>query len=180
MDGSAMPSSPDLTLIVWNERESLACDGAPIFLLRDNVQHYLERGTPSGRFPTLHALADSFWSERVVHVEASQLRSEIFAAWDGTWQLPAANSAVSLATSAAYSGSAAPPRMNGSATSWSARRAVLQAMDQTKTIGQLVANVVGELMALSWMCSPGEAIRVATPRILGLDSPVRGARAVQN
>jgi len=175
-----MPSLPDLTLIVWNERESLACDGAPIFLLRDNVQHYLERGTLSGRFPSLHALADSFWRERVVHLEASQLRTEIFAAWDGTWQLAAASSAISLATSAAYSGSAGPPPMNGCATSWSARRAVLQAIDQTKTIGQLVANVVGELMALSWTCSPGEAVRVATPRILGIDSPARCVRGVQN
>ena len=165
---------------IWNDKESIACDGAAIFLLRDNVQHFLEAGIPSERFAQLHALADGFWSERIVALDAALLRSELFAAWDGTWRLPISQSAVSIATGAALRGVSAPPGISGTTTSRSARRLSWRAVDEDKTVGQLVGNVVGELMALSWTCKPGERVRMVTPRIAGESSPLRHARAIES
>lgn len=40
------------------KKRSVLCDWRAAALLRDNVMHWLEEGTPSGRFPAIHALAE--------------------------------------------------------------------------------------------------------------------------
>lgn len=66
-------------------------------VLRDTVQHYLERGTPSDRFQALHALevAMDHGSHRI---DAARLRGEVLEAWRGIGALRVEKAAVSART----------------------------------------------------------------------------------
>ena len=66
-------------------------------LLRDNVQHHLEGGAPSGAFEALHSLAGAIGGARVV-VPALRLRAELERAKAALAGRPLDDLAISLRT----------------------------------------------------------------------------------
>jgi hypothetical protein len=72
-------------------------------LLRDNVQHYLEGGTPSTRFAELHRLGEALVNERV-RVNAERLRKELEQAKSALLHRPVTDLALSARTRAVLSG----------------------------------------------------------------------------
>lgn len=68
-----------MRLVFRSGAGSRVCDWGSYALLRDNVQHYVERGRPSAEFEQLHSIARAVDSGRCV-VDAMRLRTEIFKA----------------------------------------------------------------------------------------------------
>jgi hypothetical protein len=102
-----------LEVIIFNQVRSLRCDYARCALLRDNVQHRLEEGLPSGRFVAIHALADSPWDRAPATIDPKVLSSELEVAWPRLRDLPIASLAISLRTRAALTHAPAPPAVRG-------------------------------------------------------------------
>lgn len=76
-----------------------SCTWNSYALIRDNVQHFVEQGAPSGRFSALHELESAVDGETCV-VDATQLRREVQHAWQVLGDVPLARAAVSLRTRA--------------------------------------------------------------------------------
>ena len=84
------------------------CDWESYALLRDNVQHFLEEGSPLPRFCALHSF------ERAVdadpqRVDASRLRGEVLRAWSALWWKNFEDAAISPRTRAVLTESSEPP-----------------------------------------------------------------------
>jgi hypothetical protein len=88
-----------MLLTFRDRRTSLSCAWESYALLRDNVQHYIERGSPSDRFSALHAIEDAVDGSSTV-VDSGTLRGEVLSAWSVLWKVPLAQAAVSLRTRA--------------------------------------------------------------------------------
>jgi hypothetical protein len=118
------------------------CDWALCTVLRDNVQHHLEGGLPSGSFPALHALADRCWEAAEVTVVAAQLRAELTQAWELLCGLRVERMAMGIRSRAALTGAAAVPKMRGTVllrlTGW---KSPLR-LDNAKTLGDVLAGLV--------------------------------------
>jgi len=84
------------------------CDWASYALLRDNVQHFLERGAGQERFSALHAFekAVDVGDERI---DASRLRGEVLRAWSALRRKTCAEAAVSARTLAIMTNSPETP-----------------------------------------------------------------------
>jgi hypothetical protein len=102
-----------LEVIIFNQIRSLRCDYARCALLRDNVQHHLEHGLPSGRFAAIHALADSPWDTAPATINPKTLSSELELVWPSLRDLPIESLAISLRTRAALTHALAPPAVRG-------------------------------------------------------------------
>lgn len=102
-----------LEVIISNQVRSLRCDYIRCALLRDNVQHRLEEGIPSGHFTAIHTLADSPWDTAPAAVSAKALSSELEVAWPRLRELPVESLAISLRTRAALTNASAPPAVRG-------------------------------------------------------------------
>jgi hypothetical protein len=102
-----------LEVIVFNQVRSLRCDYIRCALLRDNVQHRLEAGLPSGRFVAIHAMADSPWDKAPATISPKALSSELEVVWPGLRELPIESLAISLRTRAVLTNASALPAVRG-------------------------------------------------------------------
>jgi hypothetical protein len=95
-----------LELAFRNARGTVRTDWSAYALLRDNVQHYLENGTPTKRFAELHGI-DRAVDGHIAVLDAARLRGEVevpaAASGDGTlvavragWELPVSTSSERL------------------------------------------------------------------------------------
>ena len=91
---------------------SLSCDWETFALLRDNVEHYIEHGAPSRRFPALHAIEDAVDRGSML-IDAAALRGEVLNAWYALWKVPVQQAAVSLRTRAIMTNSPDRPLVRG-------------------------------------------------------------------
>lgn len=95
--------------LVLESRDGVrVCDWESYALLRDNVQHFLEAGSPLPRFRALHAF------ERAVdadpqRVDASRLRGEVLRAWSALWWKNFEDAAISPRTRAVLTNNPEPP-----------------------------------------------------------------------
>jgi hypothetical protein len=93
-----------MKLIIRSKNHDRTCAWASYALLRDNVQHYIERGEPGDRFSTLHSIA------RVVdggtcYADPLRLREEVLRAVSALRSVPLATAAMSTRTRAILAGS---------------------------------------------------------------------------
>lgn len=72
-------------------------------LMRDNVQHHLERGSPSGEFEEIHRAGDALGGQ-AVQLNALRLRAELRRAQVGLAARPISDLAVSAKTRAVVEG----------------------------------------------------------------------------
>ena len=118
------------------------CDWELCTALRDNIQHHLEGGFPSGLFPAVHALADRCWAPAEVNVPAAQLRAELTQAWHVISPLRVDRMAIGIRSRAALTGAQTIPKVRGTVlrrlTGW---KAPLR-MGNAKTLGDLFVNLV--------------------------------------
>ena len=88
-----------MKLFIKGQAGTRVCDWESYALLRDNVQHYLEQGEPSCRFPALHGLELAV-DAGAQTVDASRLRGEVLRAWCALWKVRLDEAAISLRTRA--------------------------------------------------------------------------------
>jgi len=101
-----------MKLVIEGRAGRRICDWESFALLRDNAQHYIEGGAPSGRFAAMHEIERAVdEGERIV--DASRLRGEVLRAWSALWKVPLKEAAISLRTRAIMTGSAEPPACRG-------------------------------------------------------------------
>jgi hypothetical protein len=75
-------------------------DWIRLALLKDNVQHHLEKGHPSCRFWGIHELADAIHQRSGASISARRLRGELLEAWNALAEKPISDIAMSLETRA--------------------------------------------------------------------------------
>jgi hypothetical protein len=68
-----------MRLVFRNSVDSRECDWESYALLRDNVQHYIERGRTSSEFEHLHSIARAIDTGKCL-VDALRLRTEVLRA----------------------------------------------------------------------------------------------------
>jgi hypothetical protein len=111
-----------MRLIFESDNDSRQIEWAEYALLRDNVQHYVECGSPREDFGTLHAIEEAV-DTGVSRVNAVALREELRNAWDALGGLKLEAGAVSLRTRAFVTGCRGAPSVRATAlaklTGWS-------------------------------------------------------------
>jgi len=146
------------------------CDWELCTALRDNVQHHLENGIPSGRFPAIHALADRCWASAAVSVSAGQLRAELARAWPVLAALGVERFAMGIRSRAALTGAHAAPTIRGTVllrlTGWKPPLKLASA----KTLSDVFAGLVPPIMEFCRRAGDAAVIEVG---------PVRGAGSAQ-
>lgn len=88
-----------MRLVFRSGAGSRVCDWESYALLRDNVQHYVERGQPSTEFEQLHAIARAVDTGKC-HVDAMRLRTEVLKATSALRSVQLAVAALSPRTRA--------------------------------------------------------------------------------
>lgn len=88
-----------MKLVVSSRGESRNFDWESYALLRDNVQHFVEGGAPSGRFRALHALSAAVDRESC-SVDAVRLRLEVLQTVAALREIPLERAAISTRTRA--------------------------------------------------------------------------------
>lgn len=97
-----------MKLIVKGKEGKRVCDWESYALLRDNVQHFIERGAPNGRFPALHGI-EAAVDEGSNISDAARLRGEVLRAVAALQWITLQSAALSERTRAILSGSAESP-----------------------------------------------------------------------
>jgi len=126
-------------------------------MLRDNVQHHLEKGTPSPEFAAMHAIGDALASGEVT-VSALSLRSEIERARE-LLARPIEDFAVSYRTRAVYS-FMMQPREAGTLLATDAEWTIPFSTEGAKTLGDLFGTLVEELLRVTEGAKPGDDLKV--------------------
>jgi hypothetical protein len=93
-----------MQLVLIGSAASCVCAWRDYALLRDNVQHFIERGLPSERFAALHGIEAAVDAGACV-VDAARLRGETLRAWYALWHIRIAEAAMSTRTRAILTGS---------------------------------------------------------------------------
>ncbi|MDF3066990.1 MAG: hypothetical protein K0R38_2591 [Polyangiaceae bacterium] len=92
-----------MQILMRSADTELACDWASYALIRDNVEHFLERGGATQQFSALHAIEHAI-DEGANLVPAAKLRGEVLRAWCFLWGLALPDAAISLRTRALMTG----------------------------------------------------------------------------
>ncbi len=124
---------------------NLVCDYGLCGLLRDNVQHHLEKPLGAGRYALLHDLVDAVW-EGSLSISAGRFRGEVARAWAGLAELPICGLAVGSRTHAALSGDSEPLHNSTFLLRYS-DWAVPSRLDEYETLGQLFGPLTRRLLS---------------------------------
>lgn len=116
-------------------------------MLRDNVQHHFEGGTPSGEFKTIHSIGDALVTGRTI-VPASALRSEVQRARE-LLDKPIADLAVSVRTRAVCAMAFPLPETRGTALAKDADWTAPFPLTGLATLGDLFGSFVDELLRIT-------------------------------
>jgi hypothetical protein len=126
-------------------------------MLRDNVQHHLEGGAPSGEFSALHTLGEAL-SNGEVTVPAPKLRSELLRA-RVLLDRPADDLAVSVRTRAACNLSFPLPAVSATALAAQEDWTVPFPMEGAETLGDLLGSFLEELLRVATGASDSDVVR---------------------
>ncbi|HVJ16992.1 MAG TPA: hypothetical protein VM686_16235 [Polyangiaceae bacterium] len=136
------------------------CDWERCTTLRDNVQHHLEAGLPSGRFPAIHTLADRCWATADVTFKAAQLRDELAEAWPVLRDLGIERLAIGIRSRAALTRAKAAPKVRGTVllrlTGWKSPLA----LGDARTLGDLFTGLVIPLITFCQRAGDSAMIQV--------------------
>lgn len=89
---------------------TVPCTWESYALIRDNVQHFIEGGSPTERFSSLHGIEQAVDFGRC-SVDAARLRGEVIRALYALKQVTMGDAAVSIRTRALLTGAAERPRV---------------------------------------------------------------------
>lgn len=115
-------------------------------LLRDNVQHHLEGGTPGGDFPAIHAVSSALGGGTTT-VSSAALRAELGKA-RALDERPIEELALSPRTVSVISHRWPPPQESSTqlATEWAIR---VPAAHGAKTLGDVFGNLIEDLLRVA-------------------------------
>jgi hypothetical protein len=125
-------------------------------LLRDNVQHHLEGGEPSGRFPAIHGITAALGG--TASVDAVALRTEAELAHDALVERPADDVAISART-AAVAAMTWPPRATGT---WLLEGAPIPTWSgpPPRTLGNLFGTLLDSILAITAGANAGDVVEI--------------------
>jgi hypothetical protein len=131
-------------------------------LFRDNVQHYLQAGRRSPRYPLVHAIADAPLDGEILQIKASRLWEEVSHAFERMRSIVIADLAVGIRTRAILTDTRALPMVRGTVllrlTGWEPpfipRR--------VRTIGELFDDFVNKLCIVTDAGLARGVVHVAT------------------
>jgi len=135
-------------VMIFNRIRILRCDGVACALLRDNVQHYLENGAPSGRFWAMHALADTRWADSAEILSSRELASELDMAWPCLRDVPIESLAISIRTRASLSHAWLPPDIRGTILYRRVQWPLPLELDGLATLDDLFGRLIADLGGL--------------------------------
>lgn len=162
-------------VMIFNRIRMLRCDGVACALLRDNVQHYLENGAPSGRFWAMHALADTRWAERAEILNPLELACELDVAWPCLRKIPIELLAISIRTRAALSSAGLPPDVRGTILYRLVQWPLPFELEGLATLDDLFGDLVADLDRLVRESRPDDELvmrSVAAAAVQTLPSPL--------
>jgi hypothetical protein len=118
-------------------------------LLRDNVQHYLEGGTPGGEFEAIHAISNALGAgAEGVEVSASKLRSELAVVGERLRNIPIADLAISLRTRAVTTHCFPLPETRATGLARAVGWAIPFSTAKAETLEQLFGPFIQELLGV--------------------------------
>ena len=151
-------------VMISSPHRVLRCDAVACALLRDNVQHYLENGAPSGRFAAIHSLADAHWVAGAKHLNPGELALELEVAWPCLRDIPIELLAISIRTRAALSNARRPPDIRGTILHRFVQWPLPLKLDGIKTLVDLFGPLVTDLGSLACETHPNaELVMQAVP-----------------
>jgi hypothetical protein len=112
LNAKSRPARHEMRLLISAGNKSVTCDWTLCSLLRDNVQHHLEGGKPSGNYPAIHALGDVVWNHEG-KISVRQLRLELDTVRPVLRPLSINKLAVGIRSRAALTGALTPPPVRG-------------------------------------------------------------------
>lgn len=149
-----------MLLTFRDRRTSLSCAWESYALLRDNVQHYMERGSPSDRFSALHAIEAAVDGSRTF-VDAATLRDEVLSAWTALWKVPLEQAAVSLRTRAIMTRSGQLPLVRGTVRARDVGWELPIRTAASEPVSQAAQSFVEVVLALTATTGGGETLEVS-------------------
>ncbi len=127
-------------------------------LLRDNVQHHLEKGRPGGAFSNLHKVAEALGGQPV-EMSAAGLRTELEKS-KVLVKRPIEDLAISARTRAVISLRWPPPDTEETALASDIVESIPMLTGNEETLGDVFGGLVDELLSLSQGASADAVVRV--------------------
>lgn len=129
-------------------------------LMRDNVQHHLELGSPSGEFEELHRVEDVLGGQ-VVQLNALRLRAELCRAQVGLAARPISDLAVSAKTRAVVEGTWPVEREPSTILAADSVAALVPWLpSDVRTLDQVFGNLIRSLLGVTSGVGPHDLIEV--------------------
>lgn len=162
-----------MRLIIRSSRGEVRVDWANYALLRDNIQHFIESGRPSQRFPAIHSLERAV-DRGLTKVDAARLRGELLGACYALRRVHLEDCAVSLRTRALVSKNATLPCVRGTTPA----RAVGWSLPSDQQTGGLIRQLkpfISSLLAVTSTAVDGDelTVKVEGPRPCRPTRPAR-------
>lgn len=134
------------------------CDWESFALLRDNVQHFIEGGSQSGRFAALHEIARAV-DGHACSVDAVKLRLEVLQAWSALLPVSVDNAAVSSRTRAIRTRGQAPSDPSVTAPAMEAEL-LRFARDWSTPIPMAAESFVAAVLSLTKAAVAGDVLEI--------------------
>lgn len=130
-------------------------------ILRDNVQHHLEDGSPTEAFAAIHAAGDALGQgPDGVSVNARKLRDELLIVKERLLQLSIAQLAISIRTRAVTSLAYPLPEHRETGLVQALEWTIPYPLDGAKTLGDIFGTLVNELLTAIGDPDPSASVRI--------------------
>lgn len=172
-----------MQLVLIGSAASCVCEWRDYALLRDNIQHFIERGSPSERFAALHAI-EAAVDVGSCEVDAARLRGETLRAWYALWHVRIADAAVSMRTRAILTGSSGQPSIRGTQSARSLGWPLPVAAASSTRVSEAARRFVSAVLRVTEHAVDGDMLEIRrsgqAPRFVhepqtGSDAPVMRA-----
>lgn len=158
-----------MNFVIVGPTGSGKCTWSSYALLRDNVQHFIEKGEPGPRFRALHGLERAV-DEGAHRVSAARLRGELLRACVALRQVDLQNAAISVRTRALLTGSATRPETRDTAQARAMGWELPLTDADTTPVPRAARDFVGVVLALTANAVDGDMIEIraegAAPRFV--------------
>lgn len=148
-----------MKLFIAGRAGTRVCDWKSYALLRDNVQHFLEQGEPSWRFPALHALERAV-DHGALTVDASRLRGEVLRAWGALWKIHVEDAAISPRTRSILTGNAEMPESRGTVAARHAGWDLPLLADAQTPIPRAASRFIRTVLTLTETAVDGDTLEI--------------------
>src|SRR6187401_970087 len=151
-----------MQLTLTGRSGSLPCSWASYALIRDNVQHFIEHGSPSERFSSLHGIEQAVDFGHCF-VDAARLRGEVIRALYALKLVPMSEAAVSIRTRALLTGAAERPRDRGTVRARNLGWRLPVAAPSDRDVAESGASFLNAVLELTASSVDGDTVEIFCP-----------------